>query len=184
MGILGALRMYQAKQKTPFTQEEKENIIYIEVQPKGDGNNYSVARVFHKDGSQEDYSLSKQDQDLTNGTRLDVDKCFKTVESRSFNNPVKCIHYEGLDFVSNWTTISEKPLSSLYNVDNIIEIKVVPEEFGQELRIMFSDGTVKQHRISNESRQMSNGELISPHECYILKMRKFHNRFFSCVKVI
>ncbi len=184
MGILLAWRMSQAKRKTPFTPEEKESISYIEVQPKGDGKNYSIARVFHKDGLQEDFYLSKHDKDLTNGTRLEVDKCVKTTELGASNSILKCIHYDGLGFVPDWTTISEKPLSALYNIDNIVEIIVVPEEFGQELKISFADGTVKQHRISNESRPMSNYESISPHDCFILKMRKFHSRYFSCIKVI
>lgn len=177
MGILRVLRLYQENKKTPFTLEEKENISYIVVRPEEGGK--AVARVFKKDGAYEDYRLSKYDQDLSFGTRLDVDKCIKIVE-----NSIQCLHYEGLDFVKDWITVSEKPLSSYYNTDKIIKIQVFPEEFGQELKISFADGTVKKHRISYESRPLDDYETLSSEECLILKMRKFHTRYFSCIKVI
>ena len=177
MGLLDLIRA-QRLQETRFTQEDRDAILKIEVQPKSDKEKYPIVRFFRKDGTQEDFPRSYRDQDLEIGTELDKNKCIKVYEKGYV-----CIHYEGMDFVPDWVTVSEIPLQSFYSA-RIKSIQAVPEDNGLELKITFENGIVKNKRISNQSRELSNYEFVSPEDCLMVKMRKYHTRFFPCVKVV
>ena len=174
------------EKKARLTAEEIEQIESIQVEKNG---RFCHVRIVRKDGTSETMGCYFQDQDLPEGTYLDPDKCV-IVSKRAGNKlpeylkMIKLMHYEGLDFVPDWVTVSSKELTQVYRASAISDITIVATEYGLSASIAFTSGKSYRIPINRDSRILEINEKVEPKDCKIVKMRKFHTRVFESLLVV
>ena len=185
MSVFDILRKYRQahgpETMDNLSDEEKSAIRTIQIEEAGSG---TLARIIKKDGTESTMGLYFQDHDIPAGTILDLDKCVIVFKDAGIGGVVKSLHYVGMDFVPNWVVTFSKPLSEVYNVDSIRDIKIIATEYGLSALLSFRDGTTKRISINRDSREdLHVGDIINPADCTIIKMRRFHTRRFNSLLV-
>ena len=192
MGILDHLKQNyipkgyykrQVSEAKHFSSEEKELIERIVV------TNKNEATIFMRDGSIKKVNLSYMDQDIPDGEVLDLDKCLiyrqparTNVIDKTAANRLDVLHYEGLDFTPDWTTISSQSVNDFYN-DNIKYIYIKAMDYGLSAKITLSSGKVAFLGINRDSRILEVEERVLPKDCSVTVLRKYHTKKYTCLLV-
>lgn len=147
------------------------------------------AVVTYADGSQDIRDLSLCDQDLPVGMSLEIDLCHTSYykafvgDEPIYYKKVKVLHYSGLNYVDKWTIVSEKPFLEEYSREGINDIRLIPGNYGLDALINFVDGRQTSFCTDYRSRDINNGEIISPDDCIIVKKRKYHTLLMDFILV-